>query len=129
MSNDAAPWSLYLLCCDDRALYTGISTDVDRRLRQHIHGGGARSLRRYAQLRLVYRVAIGQRGLALRAEHRIKRLSAAAKRRLLTAQPSREELLQLLGLDVSAHSSCTMASTNIHSTTERASSAISPDNS
>lgn len=131
MGKDRVQWSLYLLCCDGLALYTGVSTDVDRRLRQHVQGSGARSLRRYTQLRLVYRIVIGPRGLALQAEHRIKQLSAAAKRRLLAAQPSRDELLGLLGLEAarSAHSNCTMASISIHSTTERASSAINPDNS
>lgn len=93
-----AIWSLYLLRCDDGALYTGISTDVQRRLQQHRSGRGARSLRRYTGLELVYAVAIGERSLALRAEYRVKRLSPGEKRRLLALQPERSILLARLGL-------------------------------
>lgn len=96
----AACWWVYMLCCDGQALYTGISTDVQRRLKQHAHGLGARSLRRYRTLRLVYTVAIGSRSHALRVESRIKRLSAAAKRELLQDQPDALHLLARLQLDL-----------------------------
>lgn len=98
---DPAPcWWVYMLCCDGQALYTGISTDVQRRLTQHARGLGARSLRRYHTLKIVYTVAIGSRSHALRVESRIKRLSAAAKRELLRDQPDTLHLLARLQLDL-----------------------------
>ncbi|MGB0867831.1 MAG: GIY-YIG nuclease family protein, partial [Granulosicoccaceae bacterium] len=38
-------WFLYIIRRDDRALYTGITLDVNRRLREHLNGQGAKALR------------------------------------------------------------------------------------
>jgi len=94
-----AAWHLYLLRCDGGRLYTGISTDPERRLRQHRGlAAGARSTRgRHPEL--VYRVRIGDRSLALRAEARVKRLTASRKRSLVAEAPSPARLLAFLGLD------------------------------
>lgn len=67
----------------DGALYTGITTDVPRRLAEHTRGAGARSLRGKGPLALVFAHAIGPRGLALRLEHRIKQLPKPRKEELL----------------------------------------------
>ncbi|MFY0991417.1 GIY-YIG nuclease family protein [Halomonas sp. C05BenzN] len=84
--NDAASpplWHLYLIETAGGALYTGITTDVARRLAQHRDGRGAKALRGKGPLVLVYHEAVGSRGEALRLEAEIKRLSAADKRRWL----------------------------------------------
>ncbi len=77
-------WSVYLLRCRDGTLYTGIATDVARRLAEHRKnsGKGARYLRGRGPLRLVFQRAVGSRSLALRLEHRIKRLPKVQKERL-----------------------------------------------
>lgn len=69
----------------DGALYTGITTDVGRRVAEHARGAGrgARSLRGKGPLVLVLTRTIGPRGLALRLEHRIKQLPKARKEELL----------------------------------------------
>jgi len=36
------PWQVYILSCGDGSLYTGITTDIERRLREHNQGKGAR---------------------------------------------------------------------------------------
>ena len=77
---DANPYSLYLVRCRDGSLYTGIATDVARRLTEHRDGQrGARYLRGKGPLNLVYQREIGTRSLASRIERRIKRLPAAEK--------------------------------------------------
>lgn len=79
-----AGWSVYVIRCADNSLYTGISTDVERRLRQHSDGqGGARYLRGRAPLELVFTQSVGDRSCASRVEHRLKRLSKEDKERLL----------------------------------------------
>ena len=88
MPNDrttAARWSVYLLRCGNGALYTGIATDVSRRLVEHreAKGKGAKYLRGRGPLRLVLRKAIGSKGLALSVEARIKKLSKAHKEALI----------------------------------------------
>ena len=83
----AGPWHLYILETADGALYTGITTDVQRRLSEHRAGRGAKALRGKGPLHLVYHQAVGEHGEALRLEAGIKRLSAREKRRwLLTRQ-------------------------------------------
>ena len=74
-------WSVYLVRCGTGALYTGIATDVARRLTDHrqAQGKGAKYLRGKGPLRLVFKKQIGTKGLALSVEKRIKRLSKARK--------------------------------------------------
>lgn len=98
MSVTERPWFLYLLATAEGALYTGISTDVTRRLREHAAGRGARSLRGRGPLHLCWTVEIGTRGLALRAEYRFKRWPRARKLATLATPPSRERLLRELGM-------------------------------
>jgi len=94
-AEDPAPsWSVYLLRCGDGSLYTGISTDVDRRLAEHREGRGrgAKSLRGKRPLRLAAQREIGGRDLATRVEDRIKRLSKARKEELVR-EPERVDRL------------------------------------
>jgi putative endonuclease len=79
-------WHLYLIRCSDGSLYTGISTDVERRFQAHQENRGARRLRGRGPLRLVYSRPVGDRGQALRIEHRVKRLSKAEKERLVRGE-------------------------------------------
>ena len=94
-------WELYVLRRADGALYTGISTDVERRLREHSGAGmrGARSLRARGPLVLAYRVVVGTRALALRAESRVKALPKSRKEALVAEQPDAASLLARLGLE------------------------------
>lgn len=94
-------WSIYVLRCDGTTLYTGITTDVARRFREHCMGGvrAARYTRACRELELVYSLELGSRTLALRAEYRLKQLSATRKRQLVEASPCRGRLLAMLGLE------------------------------
>ncbi|WP_342773776.1 GIY-YIG nuclease family protein [Aquitalea aquatilis] len=78
----ASSWYLYMLECRDGALYTGISTDVTRRYAAHCAGKGARYTRLNPPQRIVLIHPFADKSQALKAEHAIKRLSAAAKRQL-----------------------------------------------
>jgi len=92
-------WHLYIIRAVDGSLYTGVATDVDRRLVEHEEGvRGARYLRGRAPLTLVYQQPVGDRGLALRLERRVKRLSKAEKESLVADAPDSDELFdRLLG--------------------------------
>jgi len=95
-------WLVYLIRDGGGALYTGITTDVERRLEEHRSGRGAKYLRGRGPLVVVYRRKVGDRGLALRVERRLKRLPRTGKEALLRARPSRPGLLRRLGLLVRA---------------------------
>lgn len=75
-----AVWSLYLLQCADGTVYTGIATDVRRRISEHESGiRGARYLRGRGPLSLLYEREIGDRSLVTRLEILVKKLSRAEK--------------------------------------------------
>lgn len=79
-------WYLYLVRCNDGSLYTGISTDVSRRFEAHQRNRGARRLRGRGPLQLVFSQAIGDRGLALQVEHRVKQLNKRQKEQLIRGE-------------------------------------------
>lgn len=73
-------WHLYLVETAGGALYTGITTDVARRLTEHRAGRGAKALRGKGPLVLRHQEPVGSRSEALRLEARLKQLTASAKR-------------------------------------------------
>ena len=93
-------WHLYLVRTRYDTLYTGIATDVARRLAEHAEGGasGAKYLRSKGPLQLAYQARIGSRALALKAEHCVKRLPRREKEKIVAAKPAGEELLGILGI-------------------------------
>lgn len=78
-----ATWYVYILRCGDNSLYTGIATDVDRRLQEHRSGKGAKYTRGRGPLEIVYRECCGSRSDASKREWQIKQLPREAKERLL----------------------------------------------
>ncbi|WP_281272353.1 GIY-YIG nuclease family protein [Kushneria sinocarnis] len=85
--NAGACWWLYMLETAQGRLYTGITTDVERRLAEHRAGGrrGARALRGKGPLVLRYACRVGTHSEALRLEAAIKRWPASKKRALCGA--------------------------------------------
>ncbi len=94
-------WYLYVVRTGHGSLYTGVTTDLERRLAEHREGAprGARSLRGRGPLEIVYGVRIGDRGLALKAERRLKSLPKPRKEKIVTSQPSRSGLMTELALE------------------------------
>ena len=76
-------WFIYLIRCNNGALYTGITTDVDRRFAAHQSGKGAKYLRGKAPLTLAFRQRIGSHSAALVAEASIKKLSKTEKEAII----------------------------------------------
>lgn len=78
-------WFVYLVQAESGALYCGVTTDPERRFRQHQKGQGARFFRLSPAQRLVYLESGLNRSEALRRERSIKALSRAAKLDLIAA--------------------------------------------
>lgn len=76
-------WYLYMLRCADGTLYTGITTDVEKRFQAHSQGRGAKYTRGRGPLTLVYQEACGTHSDALRREAAVKKLSRAEKEALV----------------------------------------------
>lgn len=79
----ANTWKLYILQCGDGSLYTGISTDVQKRLEVHRSGKGAKYTRGRSPLELVYEEDCGDHSAALKRELEIKALSREEKLKLI----------------------------------------------
>lgn len=84
-------WYLYILRCKDNTLYTGITTDVEKRLEAHRSGKGAKYTRGRAPLELVYRETCGNHSDALKREAEIKKLSRQTKELLVNTWKSRRD--------------------------------------
>jgi len=76
-------WSLYILGCADGSFYTGVTTDIDRRLQEHQEGKASRYTRTRRPVVLVYREECGTRSQALSRECAVKSLSRARKEELI----------------------------------------------
>ena len=88
---DTQKWSLYIIRCKDNSLYTGITTDINRRFSEHQGDGkkaGAKYLRGRAPLTLVFSSLVGTRSEASKMEIKVKKLSKAAKERLILNERS-----------------------------------------
>ena len=72
-------WTVYLLRCRDGSLYTGVTTDLARRLARHRAGSASAYTRARRPVRLVYVEPAPTRSAALRREAAVKRLSRGAK--------------------------------------------------
>lgn len=76
-------WFVYILRCADKSLYTGITTDLLRRTKEHNSVRGAKYTKPRQPVVLVYQEVFTDRGSALRREAAIKKLSKKEKEELL----------------------------------------------
>ncbi len=76
-------WYLYILRCGDGTLYTGITTDVNRRLEAHRSGKGAKYTRGRSPLALAYQEECGTHSSALKRELAVKGLSREQKEAMI----------------------------------------------
>lgn len=73
---------VYLLECKDGTVYTGITTDIKRRLAEHKKGTGSRYTRARKVKRLLYSEGQKDRSSASKREAEIKKMSRLEKIRL-----------------------------------------------
>jgi putative endonuclease len=86
-------WYVYIVRCRDGSLYTGIATDVERRIADHLANQGAKYLRGRGPLKLVFKKQVGKKGRALKVEHKVKRLPRQKKEALIKTGAGIEALL------------------------------------
>lgn len=73
----------YIVKCADNSLYTGWTNDLEKRIRDHNLGRGAKYTRARLPVTLVYHETFDTREEALRREAAIKKLSRPQKERLI----------------------------------------------
>jgi putative endonuclease len=72
-------WFVYIVECSDKTLYTGITTDIERRIKQHNEGVGAKYTRGRGPVALVKSFERLTKSDALKLEYQIKQLSKEEK--------------------------------------------------
>ncbi len=84
-NNKVNNWFLYLIRCKHGRLYTGITTDVERRFEEHKNSNnkGSKYLRGKAPLKLVLKKKIGNKSMALKIEAKVKKISKIRKELLV----------------------------------------------
>jgi putative endonuclease len=78
-------WTVYVLRCADGSLYTGIATDVERRVGEHNASDllAANYTRARRPVALVYQESADTRSAASKREHQIKRMTRRRKQALI----------------------------------------------
>lgn len=74
---------VYILLCKDNSFYTGITTDLNRRFREHQSGKGGHYTRSRGVLKIVFIEEWGNRSLASKREVEIKKLCRKEKLKLM----------------------------------------------
>jgi putative endonuclease len=88
-------WSLYMIKTRLNTLYTGISTDVDRRFKEHsgVSKRAARYLKGKGPLELVWQQPVGSKSEALVLEYQVKKLNRRQKQNLIDGEMALKSLL------------------------------------
>lgn len=79
MEHDSVSHYVYVLECADGSLYTGYTTDPERRVGEHNDGEGAKYTRGRTPVELVYTERFESRSAAMSREYAIKQLSRVQK--------------------------------------------------
>ncbi|SFS36003.1 GIY-YIG nuclease family protein [Halostagnicola kamekurae] len=74
---------VYVLECADGSLYTGYTTDLERRVAEHNAGDGAKYTRARTPVEVVYRERYDSKSAAMSREYEIKQRSRVEKERLV----------------------------------------------
>ena len=76
-------WLVYMLECSDNSIYTGITNNLEERLKKHESGNGAKYLRGRLPIKLVYKENFINRSEATKREIYIKKMSKKEKKYLI----------------------------------------------
>ncbi|MBP1751817.1 MAG: putative domain nuclease [Geobacteraceae bacterium] len=79
-------WQVYIILCSDNSLYTGITTDLERRLQQHAKGKGAKYFRGRNPLKVVFLESGYTRSTACQRELIIKAMTRGEKYLLIASE-------------------------------------------
>tara|TARA_Y100000385_G_C13013463_1_gene602762 strand:- start:852 stop:1280 length:429 start_codon:yes stop_codon:yes gene_type:complete len=77
------PWYLYIVECRDGTFYTGITTDIKKRIDAHNSGRGAKYTRGRGPVKLMHIRRYADRSAASKAEYKIKKLKRGRKLRMI----------------------------------------------
>ena len=77
-------WFVYIVECSNRSLYTGITNNIERRLKKHNSGKGGYYTRSFSPVKLLWTEQQPNKSFALKREAQIKSWDRTKKQALLT---------------------------------------------
>ncbi|MDT3433880.1 GIY-YIG nuclease family protein [Haloarcula sp. 1CSR25-25] len=83
MTTARSPYHVYVLRCSDNTFYTGYTTDVERRVREHDAGDGAKYTRGRTPVELIHVESFDSQSAAMSREYEIKQYTRTEKERLV----------------------------------------------
>lgn len=87
MKKITSKWVMYVLECSDFTLYTGITTDISRRINEHnMTSKGAKYTRSRRPVSVIYTEEFENRSSATRAELRFKKLTRKQKLEIINVK-------------------------------------------
>lgn len=101
-------WYTYILRCADGSLYSGITTDLARRFREHASGTkkGAKYTKQHPPVRFEAAWQSATRAEASRLEYRLKRLTKAEKEALIDGElPKDADMTGYIRVEISENTS------------------------
>ncbi|MBV0902091.1 GIY-YIG nuclease family protein [Haloarcula salina] len=90
MTTTRSPHYVYVLRCSDGTFYTGYTTDVERRVREHDAGEGAKYTRGRTPVELVHVESFESRSAAMSREYEVKQRTRAGKERLVESSDAED---------------------------------------
>lgn len=104
--DECSCWFVYMISTDRQALYTGITTDVERRFKQHLdvyngvaNSKGAKFFRAHRPLTVSYQMPFPDRSGATKYEHYLKKLTRKQKLALIGNAGELEEVRRVPPVD------------------------------
>jgi len=79
ISNVLKPWFVYILKCKNSSLYTGITTDLTRRIKEHNFGSGSHYTKVFRPVKLIWNETHPSHSSALKREAQIKKWTRKKK--------------------------------------------------
>lgn len=76
-------WLVYMLLCADKTIYTGATNNIERRLKAHNSGRGAKYTRSRLPVKLLCTIDCDNKSSALKLEYKIKQMSRKQKLELV----------------------------------------------
>ncbi|MGX5173596.1 GIY-YIG nuclease family protein [Aliikangiella sp. IMCC44653] len=90
MSEQSSDWYIYIIICTNSYFYTGITTNLDRRFKEHLTGKrGAKYFNLNKPKELVFAQQVASRSEASKLEYRIKKLTRKEKIALINSPINR----------------------------------------
>jgi putative endonuclease len=95
---------VYIILCRGGSFYTGITKNVDSRMRLHVNGKGARYTRMHRPNKIVYVEALASRAEAMRRERAIKKMNHQQKAGLIKSRKNQNKTGRSSSKRTQAHS-------------------------